>query len=327
MKKAFFINGGAGRVICAIPALEYYIQNIDPTAIIIAEGWPEIFLTSKIIRNNVYQLNHKGLFDLIKDRELITPEPYKLNAYFNQKANLVQAFDIIINDLEDIPETKQFNIELGKADKIMAKNLINQCKNHFQRDKVILIQPFGKGAEVTGDYIVDTSGRSFEVDDIVKIIKELNKEYAIIMMSPFKLPIKETIGIMTPNDVNLLQWAAIINEVDYFLGCDSVGQHFANSLDKPSTVVIGATYPENISYPNNKKFNIVDNGKDNRQYSPIRITGDWLIDRNNENLMSLSDKTIKEITNNIYNVLGNNNFIPENYQPIQQPQQSDCCSK
>ena len=89
MKKAFFINGGAGRVLCAIPALEYHIQNIDPTAPIIAEGWMELFLTSKIIRNNVYGVQHNGLFDVVKDRELVTPEPYRLNAYFNQKANLI----------------------------------------------------------------------------------------------------------------------------------------------------------------------------------------------------------------------------------------------
>ena len=33
MKKAFFINGGAGRVLCAIPALEYYKENTDPDVV------------------------------------------------------------------------------------------------------------------------------------------------------------------------------------------------------------------------------------------------------------------------------------------------------
>ena len=32
MKKAFFINGGIGRVLCALPALEYYVKNTDPDA-------------------------------------------------------------------------------------------------------------------------------------------------------------------------------------------------------------------------------------------------------------------------------------------------------
>lgn len=42
MKKAFYINGGAGRVLAAIPALEHHIKHIDPTVVIIVEGWLEI---------------------------------------------------------------------------------------------------------------------------------------------------------------------------------------------------------------------------------------------------------------------------------------------
>lgn len=329
MKKAFFINGGAGRVLCAIPALEYHIQNIDPTAPIIAEGWIELFLTSKIIRNNVYNAQHIGLFDVVKDREIVTPEPYRLNAYFNQKVNLIQAFDMLINpsDNLEIPQTKKFNLELGKADIVVAKNLLDQCKMHLQKEKVVVFQPFGSGARVDGSYIVDTSGRSFEVEDIKKIIKELNKNYGVILMSDIKIPSQEPMGVMTPEGLNLLQWSAIIAEADYFLGCDSVGQHMANSIGKPSTVVIGATYPENISYPENKKFNIIDNGKDDRKYSPIRISFDVVVDRNNENLMKLSSDTIDKIVKDIESQLGKNNF--QNYQQPLQPyqQQSSCCSK
>ena len=112
MKKAFFINGGAGRVLCAIPALEYHLKNIDPTAPIIVEGWIDLYLTSKILVNNTFPANDPNLFDKLKDREIITPEPYKLNAYFTQRANLVQSFDMLINydyPPETIPETKEYN--------------------------------------------------------------------------------------------------------------------------------------------------------------------------------------------------------------------------
>ena len=47
MKKSFFINGGAGRVLSAIPALEYYLQNTDPDVVIVAEAWIELFLSSE----------------------------------------------------------------------------------------------------------------------------------------------------------------------------------------------------------------------------------------------------------------------------------------
>ena len=40
--KAFFINGGAGRVICSIPALEKYAENHDDF-IIVAEGGMNFF--------------------------------------------------------------------------------------------------------------------------------------------------------------------------------------------------------------------------------------------------------------------------------------------
>ena len=114
MKKAFFINGGAGRVLCAIPALEWYKQNIDEDVIIVAEAWHELYMSSPIIRDNVYPMGHKDLFtDKLKDREIVSPEPYRLNAYFNQKCNLIQAFDILVNDLKEVPKTKTFNLEIG----------------------------------------------------------------------------------------------------------------------------------------------------------------------------------------------------------------------
>ena len=85
MKKAFFINGGAGRVLCAIPALEHYKKHIDPDVVVVSEGWDELYMTSSI-RNNVFNVNHKQLFeDKLKDKELLTLEPYRMNAYFNQK--------------------------------------------------------------------------------------------------------------------------------------------------------------------------------------------------------------------------------------------------
>jgi ADP-heptose:LPS heptosyltransferase len=130
---------------------------------------------------------------------------------------------------------------------------------------------------------------------------------------------------MTPEGLNLLQWAALIAEADYFLGCDSVGQHMANSIGKPSTVVIGATYPENITYPENKKFNIIDNGKEDRVYSPIRIAFDMLADRNNENLMKLSDETLDKIVKDIESALGKNNFKQFQMPMAPTQQQSSCC--
>jgi hypothetical protein len=304
MKKAFFINGGAGRVLCSIPALEYYMENTDPNVVIVAEGWIELFLSTKL-RNNVYPSGHKDLFQtVLKDREIISPEPYRLNAYFNQRVNLIQAFDILINNATETEPSKPITLDIGKNDQIYGHNLINSVRQQFKKDKVIVYQPFGSGARMEGNFIWDTSGRSFELKDIFKTVEDLSKDYAVVLMTQIKIPTERPMGAAIPDDASLLQWMGIINAADYFLGCDSIGQHYAHALNKPATVVIGATFPENISYPSNKKFTIIDNAKEKRTYSPYRIAHDPSAERHNEDNMILSDETYDKVIKSVKDVLG-----------------------
>lgn len=305
MKKAFFINGGVGRVLCAIPALEAYKQNVDPDVVIVAESWPELYLVSNIIRENIFNINHKNLFeDKLLDKRIVSPEPYRLNEYYTQKCNLIQAFDIIINDLKEIPKTKQINLTLSKNDQLFGYNIVEQAKKTSGKDKAIIFQPFGAGVTVNNDIIVDSSGRSFELSDVYKILERLQKDYAVIIMSSVEIKSEDLLGVFWPQNVNLLQWMGIIKSADYFLGCDSVGQHFASALDKPSTVVFGSTYPENISYLNKKNFTIIDNGKSKRKYSPIRILQDIETDIGNEDLMILDNNTYDKIIKTVVDKLG-----------------------
>ena len=304
MKKAFFINGGVGRVLCAIPGLEWHKENIDPDVVIVAESWNEIYMASPSLRGNIWPVGHKGLFEeKLIDREIISPEPYRLNSYFTQKCNLIQAFDILINDLKEIPKSKKINIDINKVDQMYGYNMVDQIKSQLGKEKVVVFQPFGSTATREGNIVIDPSGRSFEVRDIVKIVEELSKNYAVILMTEIEIPIDKNMGAAIPK-ANLLQWMGIIYASDYFLGCDSMGQHYAHALEKPATVVIGSTFPENISYPDNKDFTIIDNGKEERIYSPIRITQDFVSDRVNENLMILDNKTVDEIVKSITNKLG-----------------------
>lgn len=305
MKKAFFINGGAGRVLCSIPALEYYKENTDPDVVIVAEAWSELFLATSL-RNNIYPVNSKDLFNILKDKEIISPEPYRLNAYFNQQVNLIQAFDILINGVDNTVDSKPINLDLGKNDQIYGYNLVNQVKQQFQKKHAIVFQPFGSGAMIDGNFIWDNSGRSFELKDIFRIVEELSKDYAVIMMSQIKIPTEKPMGAAVLENASLLQWMGIINAADYFVGCDSMGQHYAHALGKPATVVIGATFPENISYPNNKNFTIIDNAKDKRTYTPYRITGDPAAERNNEDNMILSDENYNNLINSVKNKLTTN---------------------
>ena len=101
--------------------------------------------------------------------------------------------------------------------------------------------------------------------------------------------------------VNLRKWFGLIDAADAFVGCDSIGQHIAHIFNKPSTVVFGSTFPENVSYPQSKNFNILDFYKDKRIYSPIRITVDEYPNRLNEKAMSLTEAQIQKIASKILN--------------------------
>ena len=126
MDKAIFVNGGAGRVMCAIPALEKHIKE-NPGSIVVSEAWGELFLTSPILRDKAYMPNTKNLFEEhLKDKEILSPEPYRLNAYYNQKCNLIQAFDMLINDCDGIPDSLELKMDIPKAQQVLGFNFLEE---------------------------------------------------------------------------------------------------------------------------------------------------------------------------------------------------------
>ena len=86
------------------------------------------------------------------------------------------------------------------------------------------------------------------------------------------------------------------------MGCDSVGQHLAKAVGTKATVVIGATYPINISYPHDDDFILFDLGYERREYEPIRITFDKEKSEVNKGLMIMNDNTVDEVVKSIRSV-------------------------
>jgi hypothetical protein len=303
--KAFFINGGAGRVICSIPALEKYAEESgDKDFIIVAEGGTDFYKGHPSLYERVYDNWHKNLFeDKLIHMDIETPEPYRIWEYYNQKCNLSQAFDIAINN-QGIRDLSKPTLKLSINEKLPAKQVINEVKEKTKKDKIIVFQPFGRGTVVTEDgYVTDSSGRSFEAQHVINIVKGLQeKGFAVVIMSEFGIDFQKhgcKDPVAMPQNVSIRTWAAIINEVDLFLGCDSVGQHIAYSLEKPAVIVTGSTFDVNVSYPNCQYFNILDMGGAARQYSPIRITVDEVADRRNEGIMIMNDDIEKHIIKNV----------------------------
>jgi len=295
---AFFINGGSGRVICSIPALEKFAEeNPDNNFIIVCEGGTDFFKGHPLLHSKAYDIWHKNLFeDKLKDMELSSPEPYRVWEYYNQKASLSQAYDIAINNkgVRDLPRP---TLKLSKGELISGMQAIKEVKEKTKKDKVVVFQPFGRGVFERNGMISDFSGRSFEPQNTINIVNKLSKDYSVIVMTEIFLEfqrhgVSEPIAI--PQNVDLRTWAGIIANADHFVGCDSVGQHIAYACGIPSTVVVGSTFKENVSYPNCEDFTVLDMGEGARVYSPIRITVDEFSDRVNEGLMGMNDK-IEEI--------------------------------
>ena len=296
MRKIFYIDGGAGRAVCAIPALEKYVKNHpDEDVKILISGWDNLLWGNTLLQDITFNPDTKGIFDLfIKDADvIITPEPYRVPDYFNQKISLAQAFDREINNTTDHSDLGPINLYLTKAEEKAAANFLADIQAQQKKSKTLVIQPFGRAARVDRGDVIDDSSRGFDSTTYLKLVKKLSTKYNLFLFAekPFHLP--EDIYTMKP-EMDLRMWMALIEACDYFVGCDSVGQHFARAFNKPGSVIIGSTYPINVSYPD--WFQIIENDKA-KKYSPIRICGldSHLADRYNDKCFDFTDDELNQV--------------------------------
>ena len=130
--KAFFVNGGAGRMITSIPAFEKYEQESgDTDFIIVCEGGTDVFKGHPTLDNRTYDVWHKGLFkDYLRNRDIISTEPYRIWEYYNQQCSIAQAFDIQIND-KGIRELPTPTFRLSKDELLNGRQVVI----HFGADR------------------------------------------------------------------------------------------------------------------------------------------------------------------------------------------------
>jgi len=301
MKQLFYIDGGAGRIVAAIPALiKFNKLNPDADWNVLIAGWDALLWGIPELQDRVYSLDTKGLFDNIisKANVIHSPEPYRVPGYFNQKLSLAEAFDQEINKTNDHSDLGPPILIFNKNEKIWAKNTIEEAKTASKKSKTIVFQPYGSGATINNKDIVDTSSRSLSVESFISLAKKLSARYNIIFFGEQHLQVPEdTITLKVPN-ADLRMWASLIEAADYFVGVDSVGQHMARAVGTRGTVIYGSTFPINTSYPDH--FQILEK-EGVKKYSPIRILGldSALADRLNEKLIQFEEKEIKEIYDSI----------------------------
>jgi hypothetical protein len=296
---AFFVNGGAGRHLCSIPAFEKYeAENPDDDFVIICEGGMDMYKGHPTLHSRAFDNWHKNLFkDYIKDRNCVTTEPYRIWEYYNQKASLAQAFDIEINK-QGIRELPAPFLKMSTQEDIDGYNLVEEVKEKTGKNKAIVFQPFGRSIMPMGKMLVDPGGRSFSQTHAVQLIKKIQKKYAVIVMAEMQIDWKEAgcaDPVAQPEGAPIRAWTGFINAADGFVGCDSVGQHMAYALGTPAIAVLGSTFPENVSYPDTDKYQCLDIGEGRRVYDPIRISMEEEIHRKSDGLMLMNDKVIDEI--------------------------------
>ncbi len=298
MKKVVFINGGAGRVISSIPALEE-LDKRGELAGIVCEGGLEVFMGHPTLQDKAWDVNHKGLFDtLIKDNICVSTEPYRDYEYYNQRSSLQQSFWWEIVG-ERTKEHRRPTIKLSKNEEIAALGILTQVREQHKKEKTIVIQPFGRSSVMGPGIIYDASSRSLEQQTFIDLVGDLSKDYNIVYMGEHKLQVVNLPIFQPEEQLPLRVWAAIIEASDYFIGCDSVGQHLAYAFNRPGTIICGSTFPINITYP--EHFNIIEKQNEQRVYSPIRIAGFACeeADRLNDTLMDFSKEELKSMIANI----------------------------
>lgn len=287
MKTTLLIDGGYGRHICAIPALEKFVQK-NPDATIVTNYWTGIFWGNKILTDRIFDAQTKGLFEQVKDTKILKPEPYYNSKFLNEQINLIQAFDEEING----------TLENTKPNLYFSKFELNNVRNRIDPNrKTIVYQPFGSGAIFQNGEIVDRSTRSFDINISKRILDRLKREgYQVILF--------DTKGAFNENEYENLNnlgyrdCAAVLAQADYFVGVDSCGMHIAYATKKPGTTFFGATSVANYGYP--KWFTTISKNQPIK-YLPMRLADfdTWLAEIHNTDAMDYSNQQIDELCTTI----------------------------
>jgi hypothetical protein len=295
------IDGGLGRIIAAIPALlKYHKNHPNDEWYVMIPVWDFVTWGISELQERTFNLESKGSFNFFWNADkIISPEPYRVPAYYRNEISLREAFDIEINQSTDHSDLPNLQLKLSYQEKRKALEIIEISKSVYKKPKTIVIQPYGSTATPHPSGIFDDSLRSIPDKMLNYFINNLSKDYNLIFMGA-----KDFHNIKTyrPDpDPNLREWAAIIDSADYFIGCDSCGQHMCKALNKKASVVIAGTNRVNVTYDD---FHIIER---NVPFYPdaMRISGfqSHMASRLNEPRIEFTQEEIEiayqEIINNI----------------------------
>lgn len=294
MKNTIIIDGGAGRTIAAIPAIETFLEK-NPDTLVVCSYWTPLLFGNPKIQKNLYDDETKGLFKLIKDTKILKPEPYYNSDYLNGKISLIEAFN------QELNGTTTFN----RPKVYITPSEINSTHDTlslFQKSgPIIAFQPFGSAAVCVGDQIKDETGRSLSVRSAHNIVQELNKvgNVLVLVHSSLQHLFANVPCVYVSEQAGIRYWAALVSQSKYVVGIDSVVQHLGFAFEKPGSVIVGNTIAKNVSYP--EWFTIFEKNDEEKEYVPYRLcsTDAYLANILNVNLVNYTETEIIEIANTI----------------------------
>jgi len=298
----FIITGGAGRVVSAIPALEkYHRLNPNDDFNVIVHGWESLFWSHPTLQHRVIGVNQKGTFDrVIRDTQVVIPEPYQVHGFYNQILHISEAFDQEINHTDDHSDLNYNCLYLSNVELEGAKELIEKYKAEKKVRKAVVFQPYGSGVDLINKKPIDRSNRSMMQEQSTKLIQEMSKSAVVLNASHPKFRDRQdtySVSFDDPHADYFRRLMGLIYHCDLFVGCDSVGQHIARASDKPGIILMGGTDERNYSYPNH--FTIVRKEDHTPVYSPWRLSDIDVefADRANDGAMDFNDDEFSGILN------------------------------
>ena len=256
MTTIFWIDGGLGRVITAIPALlKYHKNHPNEEWYIMIPGWDYVSWGFPELQERTFNPDVKGIFEnyFMKADKVISVEPYRVPDYYRGLISIRESFDVVINDTNNHDDLPPMQLKISFPEKRAAFDIIQEAKQKFGKEKTIVIQPYGSSSVIHKTGICDDSMRSIPQKMLNYFIEKLSKNYNLIFMwnQPFNDPRVHQPG----PDVGFRKWAAIIEQADYFIGCDSCGQHMRKCANKKASVVITSTDKKNTTY---EDFHIIE---------------------------------------------------------------------
>jgi len=255
MSKIIFIDGGIGRILCSIPALlKYYHLNPNKEWYIITAAWDYLFWGIPELQNRSFQSETKGIEKYWWGAdEVISPEPYRVPQYYKNQISLIEAFDFEINKTTDHSDLPDLDFVYSASEMDTAFYVLKLAKQSQGKEKTIVIQPYGSTASKKDYGIVDYTNRSIPEEFYEFLVENLMKDYNVIYMGHPDL--HDGKSFMPSPNIGIREWATIIQYCDYFIGCDSCGQHFAKAVNQNASVFIAGTHEINTSYP--QDFHII----------------------------------------------------------------------